>query len=261
MLLYIERSGSPEAPPIVFLHGFLGCGRDWAEISDALAADYHCLAVDLPGHGRSGPAPADWTMAAQAILESVAALELAPPVLVGYSMGGRLALYLALRHAERFRGLALESSSPGLRSPAERAERRASDARLAQALEQEDMADFLTRWYSQPLFATLQRHPRFTHIQTQRGVNDGRRLAQALRGLGTGAQPSLWEEWPACQLPTLLLSGALDEKYGGISAEMSRLNPRACRLVLPDCGHNTHLEAPEAFSAALRAFLPSCFLV
>lgn len=225
----------------------------------ALAPDYYCLAPDLPGHGRSDPAPVDWSAALSMILDALEALRLPPPVLVGYSMGGRLALYLALRFAGRFKGVVLESTSPGLHSSAERAARRANDERLAQALEQEDLADFLARWYSQPLFATLQRHPRFGQVQARRADNDGRRLAQALRVLGTGAQPSLWEEWPTCRLPVLLLSGALDEKYGAISAEMSRLNPRARRLVLPDCGHNTHLEAPEHFSAALRTFLPSCF--
>lgn len=258
-ILHTLTVGELNAPPVVFLHGFLGCGADWAEIMAALAADFFCVAPDLPGHGQPiGDGDIGWTDSAESLLHTLDALHLTPAALVGYSLGGRLALYLALRHPERFTGLLLESASPGLRSPAEQAARRASDERLALELEQGDFDAFLERWYRQPLFAGLAQHPRFARAQQLRRSNDPRALARALRGLSAGAQPTLWREWPDCRLPVWLVAGEADEKYVEISAEMSRLNPAAHRHILPGCSHNTHLQAPDAFLAVLRPFLLAC---
>ena len=175
---------------------------------------------------------------------------------VGYSMGGRLALYLALRHPGRCAALFLESASPGLEDAAERGARRRSDAETAARLESGDFEMFLRAWYSQPLFASLARREGLVEetIGARRG-NDPAELARALRGMGTGAQPSLWEELPGLVAPTLAVAGELDEKFVGISRRMAGASPNARAAVVPGAGHNVHDEAPEAYLGALERFL------
>src|ERR671938_303761 len=112
-------SGSPDHPVVLFLHGFMGSSADWNDVVAAIGDRAFCMALDLPGHGASlGLAPESYTVegSARAVLHALDELEVERPVMVGYSMGGRLALYLALRHPQRWAGLFLESTSPGLES-------------------------------------------------------------------------------------------------------------------------------------------------
>ncbi len=174
--------------------------------------------------------------------------------LVGYSMGGRVALYFARYHGRRVRRLVLESCTPGLRTEAERAERRAVDARRARRI-QEDLSAFLENWYRMPLFASLAQHDLVDTMVERRCGNDPDELVRALDGMGTGAQPSLWEELDAIDLPTLLLAGELDEKYVQITSAMKARNPAMRRVVVPDAGHNIHAERPQAFVSHLVDFV------
>ena len=157
-------SGDARGPAILFLHGFMGSAADWWGVRAALNGSHRCLAVDLPGHGASLdlPHPQVYTAggAALGLLDLLDELNLERPVVVGYSMGGRLALYLALRHPERCAGLFLESASPGIENPAERRARREADEERARRLESGDFETFLADWYRQPLFASLARHER-----------------------------------------------------------------------------------------------------
>ena len=180
---------------VVFLHGFMGSGEDWRPITQGLPAEYRCVLLDLPGHGCT-PVRSDAP---------------GPFVVAGYSMGGRLALYLALEHGERVQGLEMESASPGLRSEPERAERRDQDEQRAMELETGDWEAFLRQWYAAPMFESLPGcGERFQELLARRRKNNPRELARVLRGMGTGAQPSLWDRLPEAAAPSLLVAGERD---------------------------------------------------
>jgi 2-succinyl-6-hydroxy-2,4-cyclohexadiene-1-carboxylate synthase len=251
-------SGSAHHPAILFLHGFMGSSADWREVMTALEDRAFCIAVDLPGHGASLElTPEAYTIegAARAVIGTLEDLEVVRPVMVGYSMGGRLALYLALRYPERWAGLFLESASPGLESAEERTARRATDEERAKRLESGDFEEFLEDWYSQPLFASMARNENLLQrtVETRRR-NDPGELARSLRGMGTGSQPSLWGELERLDVPTLAVAGGLDGKYAGISSRMASLSPCIESVVVPDAGHTVHTEAPAEYIALLKQF-------
>jgi len=254
-------SGDPHRPAILFLHGFLGSSADWAGTISALDERFYCVAPDLPGHGRSLElTPRLYTIkgAAKTLRDLLDELEISRAALVGYSMGGRLALYLALLHPERCSRLFLESASPGIEDAAERQMRREADERRASALESDDFEDFLVDWYGQPLFASLSRHEGLVEKAiVARRRNDPAELARSLRGMGAGSQPSLWEELAGLRVPALAVAVALDEKYAEISRRMAAHNPGVRTAVIPDAEHGVRLEAPEGYLALLQDFLES----
>ncbi|MBD1864084.1 MULTISPECIES: 2-succinyl-6-hydroxy-2,4-cyclohexadiene-1-carboxylate synthase [Trichocoleus] len=256
---HYSLQGDPSQPLVLFLHGFLGDCHDFDSVISLLANQFCCLAVDLPGHGktkvRGGNEPYAMPQTAQGLVQLLEQLEISPCSLVGYSMGGRLALYLALNFPQFFHRVGLESASPGLKTAAERSQRRDHDARLAEQLETENFSDFLRRWYDQPLFTSLKQHPDFEQIVERRLDNHPQELAQSLRYLSTGRQPSLWERLPENQLPLLLLVGEQDTKFRAINTEMANLCPKTTLSILPNCGHNIHWENPHRFAQQLRQFL------
>ena len=237
----------------------MGSALDWDAVLENLSKQYHCIAVDLPGHGESlGLSPESYTMegTALSVVEALNDLDIGRATLVGYSMGGRLALYLTLRYPERCAGLFLESASPGLEGAEEREARREADERLAKRLETGDFEEFLRDWYRQPLFASLARDEELLHetIEARRS-NDPSELAKSLRGMGTGSQPSLWEELPGLRVPALAVAGELDEKYIEIARWMALLGSRIHIAAIPGVGHNVRTEAPEECLILLRTFL------
>jgi 2-succinyl-6-hydroxy-2,4-cyclohexadiene-1-carboxylate synthase len=251
--------GSPENPDVLCLHGFMGSAADWQDVATAIGDQASCIALDLPGHGASlGLVPAAYTMegTARVVIRTLEDLEARRPVIVGYSMGGRLALYLALRYPERCAGLFLESASPGLESAGERAARREADEEKAKRLESGDFENFLGDWYRQPLFAPLARDKDLLRRTIEaRGRNEPTELARSLRGMGTGSQPSLWQELEGLAVPALAIAGQLDGKYVGISSRMASISPKVESAVIPGVGHNVHDEAPEQYAALLGSFL------
>jgi len=254
-----KLSGSSDHPSVLFLHGFLGSSADWQDVVAAIGDRAFCIALDLPGHGGSlDLAPEAYTMegTARAVVRTIDELEARRPVSVGYSMGGRLALYLALRYPERCAGLFLESASPGLESAGERAARRDADKEKAKWLESGDFENFLRDWYRQPLFAPLAREEGLLRRTIEARLrNDPSELARSLRGMGTGSQPSLWEELEGLAVPTLAVAGELDGKYAGISSRMASISPKVEPVVVPGVGHNVHDEAPAQYAALLGRFL------
>ena len=254
-------SGASGRPAVLFLHGFMGFSGDWQEVYAAIGDETLTVAVDLPGHGASlGLPPRDYTFegAARAVVGVLDRLGVDRTALVGYSMGGRLALYLALRHPKRCTGLFLESASPGIEGEKERAARRAADEKKAVRLESGDFGTFLRDWYRQPLFASLARDEGLLRRTVQeRRRNDPAELARSLRGMGTGNQPSLWGELAGLQVPTLSVAGELDEKFVGISRRMSALGTRVEAVVVPGVGHNVRAEGPETYAVLLKAWLRS----
>ena len=252
---------SGRGPALLLLHGFTGSAQSWAPLMATLAGEYRLLALDLPGHGRSD-APADPTRYAMpAVARDIEALldhlQIDAAHLLGYSMGGRLALYLALHQAVRWRTLILESASPGLATAEERAERVARDEALAEFIERRGIEAFVRRWEALPLFASQKRLPQ-ARRQAHRAIrldNRPQGLAGSLRGMGTGVQPSLWERLPELACLVLLVAGALDHKFVGIGQQMAERIPQARLEIVPGAGHTVHLEQPQRYAHLVREWL------
>ena len=243
---------------LLLLHGFMGTGADWdgvrAHLGETVAEADVC-APDLPGHGLAvGLAPAAYTMDGAAD-RLVAGAGPGALVVAGYSMGGRLALHLALRHPGRVAALVLVSASPGLRTEAERDARRRLDAERAAAL-CSDFAGFLDAWYRAPLWGGLGDVLR-ERLARRRLGNDPAELASSLDGMGTGAQPSHWSDLAALAPPTWALAGADDAKYVGVVRDMARLGRSVRAVVIPGAGHALLDQAPEAVAGALAEALGS----
>lgn len=254
-------AGEPPSPPLVLLHGFTGSAANWRPLQDALAPRFTTIAIDLLGHGQSdAPAdPARYAMAQSArdVAALLSAVVPGPVHLLGYSMGGRLALYLALTYPQRVQRLVLESASPGLAEAAARRDRVASDEALADRIEVEGVPAFVAHWEQIPLFASQQSLPDAvrSRLREQRLRNRAVGLANSLRGMGTGVQPALWDRLPALAMPVLLLSGEHDAKFCAIARQMAAQMPAATHVTIPDAGHTIHLERPDAFRRTVHSFL------
>jgi 2-succinyl-6-hydroxy-2,4-cyclohexadiene-1-carboxylate synthase len=235
---------------VVLLHGFGGTRRAWDGVVRLLDRErYMPLALDLPGHGEAaeGPRPITFELCVAHVLAA------APDrfTLCGYSLGGRIALHVALAAPERVRRLVLVSSTAGIADPAERDARRASDRRLASELEREPVEAFIERWSAQPLFARdppgVQRLAR----EDQRRNGPGA-LAEALRGLGSGEMSPLWDRLEQLRMPVAVLAGDRDAKYMELGRRMVERLP-AGELLVASAGHRIPLENPAAVSRALMA--------
>lgn len=250
-----------DGPPLLLLHGFTGSTATWAPFRETLGECRRLIAVDLLGHGAS-PSPADPALYAverevgrlAALLDRLGAERASA---LGYSMGGRVALQLALTHPGRVGRLVLESASPGIVDPAERAARVRSDGALAESLEREGIEPFVERWERVPLFASQGRLPaeRRANVRADRLRRDPVGLANSLRGAGQGVARPVLDRLGALAMPTLLLVGALDERYVGFGRLMAERIHSAELVVVPDAGHAVHLEQPRAFEAAVADFL------
>ncbi|MCY4147338.1 MAG: 2-succinyl-6-hydroxy-2,4-cyclohexadiene-1-carboxylate synthase [Chloroflexi bacterium] len=247
--------------PLLLLHGFTGDHSVWQGIAPALGASHQLIMPDLPGHGRSdSPASAEaWRMFSVAadLISLLDALEIPQSHLLGYSMGGRLALYLALRYPRRCISLTLESAAPGIADDKARMARQQSDNQLADQIEARGIAWFVDYWQALPMWESqTQLTPRARLAQQKQRLRcHPAGLAGSLRGMGTGAQPSLWEALPDLQLPTLLAVGALDSKFRRINATMAQAIPGARLEIIRGAGHNMHLEKPRQFAGLLAAHL------
>ncbi len=246
--------------PVVFLHGFTGTGEFWLPVANALPR-WRCILPDLPGHGRSGaPVPSgSWRLdrAADALAELLAELGADRFALVGYSMGGRLALSLALGHPTRVAALALVGATPGIADAGEREARAAADLELAATIEQDGIEAFTRRWEANPLFATQSAMPEALRdaMRRQRLGQDATSLAAALRAFGTGFQPPLHEELAQLRMPVLAMAGERDAKFAAIAREMAGRIPGAVLRIVPEAGHAVPLERARAFAAELGEFL------
>lgn len=263
MRLHLRRlvRGRPGAVPLVLVHGFTGDATTWAPLQPHLDPARPACAIDLVGHGRS-PAPDDpsaYTLAAAvaAVADTLDAAGIARAHWLGYSMGGRVALRLALDHPGRVASLALVGASPGIPDPIARAERVAADHALADFVETAGLAAFVERWMANPLFATQSRlGPAFlASARAQRLRNRPHALAHTLRGMGTGVMEPLTNRLGAVRAPVLVVAGELDPKFRAIAAALAARLPDAEVAIIPGAGHAVHAEAPAALAARLRAFL------
>ena len=258
--LALRLWGEPSDEALVFLHGFLGAGEDWSDLAEGFArAGRYVIAPDIPGHGetraRGDYAAGDYAMenVAEALREALATLGVSAARLCGYSMGGRLALFTALRFPDIIRSATTLSATAGLETEEERAQRRASDEALARGLETEPFQDFLSRWYAQDLFADFRCAAIFPTFFAKRLNGDAREAARSLRDMGTGAQPSLWERLSENRVPLNVVAGERDEKFIRIARRMHALAPRSTLTIIPDAGHVVFAENPEATARAIAA--------
>ena len=251
--------GNADKPLILFLHGFMGDSHEFNEVISLLADQFCCLAVDLPGHGKTRVMGGEecYTMpkTAHALMNWLDQLGIQQCFLVGYSMGGRLALYLTLHFPQRFSKVVLESASPGLKSHRDQLERIQGDLELAHKLETSDFLAFLSSWYNQQLFASLKKHKDFDSLIKNRLQNNPLELAKSLRNMSTGGQPSLWDKLKHNKTSLLLLVGEYDAKFRVINSEMARLCESARLEIASSCGHNIHFENPQKFVELAQGFL------
>jgi 2-succinyl-6-hydroxy-2,4-cyclohexadiene-1-carboxylate synthase len=256
-----EEQRSLSLPKCILLHGFTGSSQNWHPLLPTLTSHFQILTLDILGHGRSAspPDPTRYHIA-QVAADIVALLDQLtdqPAHLLGYSMGGRLALYLAAHYPQRFRSLILESASPGLKTEAERADRRQRDNALADRIERDGLEAFVDFWESLALWDSQEQLSADirANLRQQRLQNNPMGLTNSLRGMGTGAQPSLWEKLAEISVPVLLLTGELDYKFCGIGEEMASLLPQAKHHTISGAGHTIHLEKPTQYSQAMVSFL------
>lgn len=256
--ILVSSLGPATRGTVIFLHGFAGSAEDWTFAMDALrAAGYGAAAVDLPGHGRTD-APSDPERYAAAsvvrdLSELVPALGISDAHWVGYSMGARVALRMALDAPHHARSLVLESASTGIPEDGARQARLARDLDLAREIETRGIDWFVSMWESQPIFET-QRALEAAAREAQRARRLRQRpegLARALRGLGQGAEPDLTPRLSAVRIPTLLLAGELDPPYLAHAERIASRIPGAERIVIGSAGHNIHLERPEPYARTL----------
>lgn len=256
---HIHRWGS--GLPLVMLHGFTGSGTDWEPIAQRLSRDYQVIALDILGFGESDK-PVDVTCYSMEniggdlykLLRELAAV---PVHLVGYSMGGRLALYLLWRYPDLFSSATLESTSPGLKTRDERTARAQHDNALADRIEAEGVESFVDFWETLPIWASQARLSDEVRLRLRQArlKNTPIGLANSLRGMGTGVQPALWDQLAGIDLPLQLIAGEDDSKFVTIMGEMQPLFPCAELNIIPQAGHNTHLEQAEIFAQYLIRFL------
>jgi 2-succinyl-6-hydroxy-2,4-cyclohexadiene-1-carboxylate synthase len=233
---------------LVLLHGFSGTQHAWDRVVAQLRPEsYLPLALDLPGHGNAAESRAPITFDS-----CVAAMLAQSPerfALCGYSLGGRVALHVALAAPERVTRLVLVSSSAGIEDPDERAQRRAADRRLADELERIPLAQFIERWRTQPLFADEPPEVGVLAREDQLRNRPGA-LAEVLRRLGTGEMRPLWDRLGKLEMPVTIVVGERDAKFRALGERMVGLSPNADLVVIPG-GHGLPLESPSELARVI----------
>ena len=236
-------AGPPAAPLVVFLPGFMQRGAAWAPVAERVAERYRCVCLD---HGTC-------TWAER--LEEVRCAAPAGAVLVGYSMGGRLALHAGVADPERYAALVTVGASGGIEDPQARAARRAADDGLADWMEGSSIEEVVRRWEALPVFAgqpeelvAAQRDDRLTH--------EPARLAALLRSGGQGALEPVWDAVPSLPMPLLALAGARDIPYAAAAERLAALAPKGRGHAVSAAGHAAHLEQPAEVAGQIEGFLP-----
>lgn len=246
MALHFESTG--HGSRTVLLHGFTQNARCWGTFGTLLATARQVVAVDAPGHGRSGHDDADLPTTARLIGEVGGTADY-----IGYSMGGRAALHLALEQPELVRSLVLIGATGGIDDDDERRARRHADEELARRLDSGPLAGFLDAWLAGPLFADLDREQA---CRDQRLRNRAEGLAASLRHCGTGSQAPLWSRLAVVDRPVLVVAGERDPKFRALGERLvDAIGGNATLWVQPGAGHAVHLEQPEATAERVLAFL------
>jgi 2-succinyl-6-hydroxy-2,4-cyclohexadiene-1-carboxylate synthase len=237
------------APTLVLLHGFTHTGRSWDAVIAALGERYRAVAPDIRGHGAASD---EEPVTLEAVIGDVDEAGGEAFTLAGYSMGGRIALHVALALPQRVERLVLIGASPGIADPHERIARRQADEHLADEIERLSIEEAAERWESAAADVLGGQPPKVREAaRRERLRNTATGLARALRGLGAGALPALWERLGELQMSVTLVVGECDEKFREIAREMAGAIPDADVFLVPGAGHAVHLEAAEAVAGRL----------
>jgi 2-succinyl-6-hydroxy-2,4-cyclohexadiene-1-carboxylate synthase len=245
MSLYYESSGNGSRN-ICFVHGFTQTGKSWIEAANTIA-DATSTFIDAPDHGESQGTSLTLQESGDAIAKIAHGM-----VLIGYSMGARMALHAALQHPHSMTGLVLVSGTAGFEDDSERAARVQADDELAKHVESVGTSVFIEEWIRQPLFAESE----FGEDEIQdRCRNTAASLASSLRMCGTGRQDPLWLQLHKLEMPVLLIAGSRDNKFTAIAKRMHELIPQSTLSILDHAGHNAHFDQPIAFGESVNVWL------
>jgi 2-succinyl-6-hydroxy-2,4-cyclohexadiene-1-carboxylate synthase len=252
--------GAPPSPALVFLHGFLGSSDDWDETARLLSDSYYCVMPDLPGHGlnnsRDPSTPISLRVFASELQSLLNKLRLNNINLIGYSMGGRLALTFAIQFPKLVKNLILESTNPGIKDSNLRKERAALDAKRAGEIEYFGLDKFIQNWYENPLFESLSQHgEKFNALKRKKKHNHAAWMSKIIAELSPGVQPELWSSLHQISMPTLLLAGQRDQKYTKLSKRALAQNNLFKIEIMRNAGHNIHFEQPNEFILQVKKFL------
>ncbi|HEV2075161.1 MAG TPA: alpha/beta fold hydrolase [Thermoleophilaceae bacterium] len=230
------------APRVVFVPGFMQRGDAWRPVAERIATSYRTAVLDHRADTFEGR------------LDEIAAEAARDAVLVGYSMGGRLALHAALRRPRALRALVLVGASAGIEDEGLREERRSADERLADWMEGRSIEEIVERWERVPALASQSRELREA-LRPGRLSHDPAALASLLRTAGQGTLPPVWDRLPGLPLPVLAVAGEGDDVYVAAAYRMAELLPRGAARLVPGAGHSPQLERPDAFAAILEKFV------
>lgn len=244
--------GDSRKPTLVMLHGFLGSKNDWDTLIPDLLPHFYCICIDLPGHGRS-PAlpqgPSGFERVASAIQTTLSSLSIAKYHLLGYSLGGRIALHLAQAYPDNLLSLSLESSHPGLQSVAERQERVRNDRAWIEKLSSLPIESFLSQWYQQGVFSELTESKRQALI-LKRSNNTSEALLTIFEPTSLAKQEDLWQLPSQLQLPCHYFVGKDDSKFSALASRWASLTDIRVHAIA-GAGHNVHLASPTLFCRQL----------
>jgi 2-succinyl-6-hydroxy-2,4-cyclohexadiene-1-carboxylate synthase len=248
---------------ILFLHGFTGKSIDWKDVAELIDERFNKIAIDLAGHGKSSSLADIQYYKIESLIDQIESvlnqLNLKKIILLGYSMGGRVALCFTIEKSEYIKALILESTTAGIKSEKERIERKNSDDELATYLEKNNVETFIDKWLDKEIFGTIRRfsNEKIKIIKQEKMKNTRIGLANSLRGFGTGNMNYLGESLGKLKVPVLLLSGQLDSKFTRLNAGMQKLIATSKHIVVSNAGHNIHLEEQKKFVKAVNKFLKS----
>jgi len=251
--LHVDVRGS--GPALVVLHGFTQTGRLWGRFGELLAESHTLIAVDLPGHGDSGSVRADLPTTAALVAEAVRA-EVGDEAcaLLGYSLGARVGLHVALGAELALRGVVFIGVTAGIEDPDERGRRRRSDDTMADDLEASgDVEHFIDTWLRGPLFERLDANEAAQRAERLRNSASG--LASSLRLCGTGTQEPSWDLLATLASPVLAMAGTDDTRFAAHALRTARLVPHGVASLVPGGGHAVHLAQPEQAGRIVRHWL------
>lgn len=261
------NSFNRERDTVLLFHGFSGSLEDWLDISTSLDSRFNYTGVDLIGHGKSD-SPTDAAKYYPDILvryidDILKRLSISKVIILGYSMGGKAALFYAVNKPEKIKGLILESTTAGIENENDRNERIKSDEELAQYIEKNNIENFVELWMDKEIFNTQRRfsNEKLSNIKRKKISNSKTGLANSLRGFGTGVTPYLGDKLSTLDFPVLLISGELDSKFTQINSEMVNQFPKAEHKIIRNAGHNTHLEEPDKFIKTINNFLHKFLII
>ena len=243
---------------ILALHGFTGCGDDFAPLAQVIGGEWQC--PDLPGHGIESQldcSPKGTVDCINKALINHQVADTTQKILLGYSMGARAALLHATHYPDVWDALILISGNPGVENEINRKNRRIDDAKLADSIERLGVKTFLEFWQETPLIHSQKKIPSIWRacMQANRLKNTSKGLANSLRQFGQGSAPNLWPEIGKLAMPSLLITGEKDTKYTNIAQRMQKILPNASHVNILNSSHTPHFEQIDSVVETIQNFL------